>query len=125
MPRGYADSPAGGRRAVIDNPHIVDSYYGTRVKTFTTALFDGVLKAKRRWFMHEYQGRGSIHTHGCVKLEKDPGLVDKTAIAYAGVIAKRRLDEDGNDFDDDERQNLNRLVADGVVVERVVCQYAD
>ena len=46
MPPGYEDSPAGRRRAVIDNPHIVEFFFGARVDAFTSALFDGVLKAK-------------------------------------------------------------------------------
>ena len=78
MPPGYEDSPAGRRRAVIDNPHTVDSFFGAKVDT--SALFDGVLKVKWKSYRHEYQGRGSIHTHGCVKLDNDPGLVELTAV---------------------------------------------
>ena len=91
MPPGFEDSPAGRRRAVIDNSHIVDSFFGTRVDASTSALFDGVLKAKWKWYRHEYQGSGSIHTYGCVKLDNDPGLVERNAVAYAGVLTKRKL----------------------------------
>ena len=105
MPPGYDDSPAGHRRAVIDSPHIVDSFFGARVDAFTSALFDGVLKAKWKWYWHEYQGKGGIHTHGCVKLDYDPGLVELTAVAYAGVLAKRKLDDDNSHLDAEERQH--------------------
>lgn len=67
MPPRYENFAAGRRAAVIDSPHIADSYFGTRVDQFTNAFFDGVLSAKWKWVRHEYQGRGSIHTHGCVK----------------------------------------------------------
>ena len=43
MPPGYEDSPAGCRCAVIDNPHLVESFFGARVDAFTSALFDGVI----------------------------------------------------------------------------------
>ena len=105
MPPGYDESPAGHRRAVIDSPHIVDSFFGARVDAFTSALFDGVLKAKWKWYWHEYQGKGGIHTHGCVKLDYDPGLVELTAVAYAGVLAKRKLDDDNSHLDAEERQH--------------------
>lgn len=46
MPRGYVDSPAGRRRALIENPHIADTYFGDRADAFTRAFFGGVLETQ-------------------------------------------------------------------------------
>ena len=88
MPPSYPDTARGRRLAVIDNPHIVDWYFGHRVNSLINSFFDGVLGSEWRWFRFEYQGRGSIHLHGTVKLKNDPGLVELKATAYEGVCAK-------------------------------------
>lgn len=46
MPPHYDDSATGRRVAVIDNPHIVDLYFGTRVDHFTSYFFDDFLGAE-------------------------------------------------------------------------------
>lgn len=92
MPDAYDDTEAGRRKALIENPHIAVFYFGDRVEAFTSAFFDGILDAEWKWFGHEYQGRGNTHTHGCVKLGNDPGIVDLTCKAYAGVKATAQLE---------------------------------
>ncbi|CAM9108627.1 unnamed protein product [Ectocarpus sp. 8 AP-2014] len=57
MPPGYEDSPAGRRRAPIENPHIADTYFGNRADGFTSAFFGGVLQAQSLWYRREYQER--------------------------------------------------------------------
>lgn len=46
MPPRYDDSAGGRQAAVIDNPDIVDSSFGTRVDHFTSVFFEGVLNAE-------------------------------------------------------------------------------
>ena len=58
MPSGYANTGAGRHKALVENPHIADAYFGERVERFTSAFLDGVLNAEWRWFRHEYQEKG-------------------------------------------------------------------
>ena len=62
MPTGYDGSPAGRRRALIENPHIADTYFGNRADAFTSSFFGGVLQAQSLWYRLEYQGTVS-YTH--------------------------------------------------------------
>ena len=131
MPTGYEDSPAGRRRAVIENPHIADTYFGNRADAFTSAFFGGVLQAQSLWYRLEYQGRGSTNAHGCAWLQNDPGIVDFVCKAYAGRKAAERLEAaEGlaaghGGIGDEERQDLERAVADGQAADSKVCGYAD
>ncbi|CAN0181071.1 unnamed protein product, partial [Laminaria digitata] len=124
MPPRYPDTTAGRRQAVIDNPHIVDWYFGHRVDTLFKSLPDGVLEAEWRWFRFEYQGRGSIHLHGTVKLKNDPGLVALTATVYKGHCAEadlaRREEEVLAEFDD-----LEGKIEAGRAANAKICRYAD
>ncbi|CAM9499968.1 unnamed protein product [Ectocarpus sp. 12 AP-2014] len=132
MPPGYQDSPAGKRRALIENPHIADTYFGNRADALTSAFFGGVLQAQSLWYRLEYQGRGSTHAHGCAWLQDDPGIVDLVCKAYEGRKAAERLEAaeglaagQGGIGDEEERQALERAVADGKTADSKVCRYAD
>ena len=50
MPPSYPDTARGRRLAVINNPHIVDWYFGHRVNALMKSFFDGVLGYEWRWF---------------------------------------------------------------------------
>ena len=84
----YPDTAFRRRRAVIDNPHVVNWHFGHRVDAFMRSYFESVLDAEWHWYKFEYQDRGSIHPHGTVKLKNDPGLAEVTATAYNGVYAE-------------------------------------
>ena len=81
MPPSYPDIALDTRLAVIDNPHIVDWYFGHLVNALMKSFFDGVLGSYWRWFRFKYRGRGSIPLHGTVKLKNDPDLAELTAAA--------------------------------------------
>ena len=81
------------RQNVIDNLHIVDWFFSQRLESFVKHWLYGTLGAKWHWFRYEYQGRGSIHCHGTVKLNNDPGLCHVTQIALKGFLAQKIKDE--------------------------------
>ena len=70
------------RKNVINNPHIFDWFFTQRLESFIKQWLYDTLDAKWHWFRYEYQGRGSIHCHGTVKLNNDPGLCQLTELAF-------------------------------------------
>ena len=71
-------------RAVIDNPHITDAFFVSRLDEFFSHWLDGVMSAEWKWLRFEWQARGSIHAHGCVKVSNDPGLCSLVKTAAQG-----------------------------------------
>jgi hypothetical protein len=61
------------RQNVINNPHVVDCFFTQRLESFVKHWLYDTLGAKWHWFRYEYQGRGTIHCHGTVKQNNDPG----------------------------------------------------
>mgnify|MGYP003333637567 CR=1 FL=1 len=49
------------------------------------------LKVKWVWFRIKYQLRGTAHAHGCLRLIKDPGLIELALNVMKGRIAHRKL----------------------------------
>ena len=71
-------------KAVIDHPHLTDSYFVTRLEEFCTHWLDNVLGTEWKWLRYEWQARGSIHAHGCAKLNNDPGLCNLVKVVAFG-----------------------------------------
>ena len=71
-------------RAVIDHPHLTDSYFVTRLDEFSSHWLDQVMNVEWKWLRFEWQARGSIHAHGCAKLSNDPGLCNLVKTAAQG-----------------------------------------
>ena len=71
-------------KAVIDNPHLTDSYFVSRLDEFSNVWLDRVLDTEWKWLRFEWQARGSIHAHGCAKLRNDPGLCNLVNAAVQG-----------------------------------------
>ena len=71
-------------KAVIDHPHLTDSYFVTRLEEFCNHWLDNVLGTEWKWLRYEWQARGSIHAHGCAKLNNDPGLCNLVKVAAFG-----------------------------------------
>ena len=71
-------------RAVIDNPHVTDAFFVSRLDEFCSHWLDSVMDAKWKWLRSEWQARGSIHAHGCAKLSNDPGLCSLVKTAAQG-----------------------------------------
>ena len=83
-----SSSPSRSERhqAVIDNPHVTDWYFSTKLQDFVQHWLYQSLDAEWHWYRLEYQARGSTHAHGCAKLKNDPGiysLVQKAALAWS------------------------------------------
>ena len=78
-------------KAVIDNPHLTDSYFVSRLDEFSNVWLDRVLHTEWKWYRFEWQARGSIHAHGCAKLTNDPGLCNLVNTAVQGWKLERIL----------------------------------
>ena len=61
-------------QAVINNPHITDWYFSSKLSHWITHWLYNTLDADWHWCCYEYQARGSTHAHGCAKLKNDPVL---------------------------------------------------
>ena len=69
-------------QAVIDNPHLADWFFISRLSQWIDHWLYRTLDADWHWYRLEYQARGSIHAHGYAKLKNDIGictLVQKAA----------------------------------------------
>ena len=128
MPYVEGEEISHGMRvqAVIDNPHITDWFFSSKLSDWLHHwLYDSLaIGAEWHWYRYEYQARGSTHAHGCAKLSNDPGLcklVEKVAAAWA------ILEEPGNGDIDvaslDENDKL--IVQEGQEAKAEVLQYAD
>ena len=54
-------TPAIWIKAVIDHPHITDSYLIIRLEEFNKDWWHHVMDALWKWLRYKWQGRGSIH----------------------------------------------------------------
>lgn len=75
MPPRCDDSEAGRQASVIDNPDIVDSYFGTRVDHFISAFFEGVFNAEWKWFSARVPGQGE-HTYTWLREARQRSWLD-------------------------------------------------
>ena len=48
-------------KTVIDNPHLTDSYFVSRLDEFSNVWLDRVLDTEWKWLRFEWQARGIIH----------------------------------------------------------------
>ena len=72
-------------RAVIDNPHITDAYFVSRVDVFCTHWLDHEMDAEGEWLRFEWQARGMQYSCAWVcKLSNDPGLCNLVKTASQG-----------------------------------------
>jgi hypothetical protein len=88
MPHPPSVQPDHSRKvnAVIDNPHITDWFFTSKLADWVQHWLYGCLDAEWHWHRFEYQARGSAHAHGCAKLNNYPGLcslIEKAALAWS------------------------------------------
>ena len=115
--------------AVIDNPHITDWFFTTKLTDWVQHWLYDALGAEWHWYRYEYQARGSTHAHGCAKLHNDPGLctlIEKAAAAWA-ITEEQQGNSSGNcsaspQHASDER---DRIIREGMEAKALVLQYAD
>ncbi|XP_078352432.1 uncharacterized protein LOC144637171 [Oculina patagonica] len=113
-------------KAVIDHPHLTDSYFVTRLEEFCTYWLDHVLCTEWKWLRYEWQARGSIHAHGCAKLTNDPGLCNLVKVAASGWKLQQilRLHEEHPSYQqlaDDYRPQID----EGNQAQATVIKYVD
>ena len=116
MPGGFSDDPKKGYQNVLENPHLVDWYFGHRLNEFLKIVFDGILECEWRWHRFEWQSRSSIHAHGAAKFKKDPGLIKLTNSVYVGRKAEIKLLEKEQENED----ALKELIRIGKESEKIV-----
>ena len=118
-PPGTQPSHQLHMQAVINNPHITDWYFSSKLSDWIDHWLYKTLDAEWHWCRYEYQARGSTHAHGCAKLKNDPGVCSLVEKAAVGWLASNRR-QDGTDVDDDER-----LIQEGEVAKTAALEYAD
>ena len=101
MPLPSTSEPDHSSRvhAVIENPHITDWFFSSKLLDWIQHWLYDALGAEWHWYRYEYQARGSTHAHGCVKLSNDPGictLIEKAAAAW--VISEEEPHSSGTNI---------------------------
>ena len=79
--------------SVINNPHLTDWFFTSKVSDFVQSWLHDVLDADWYWLRYEYQARGSTHAHGCAKLKNDSGLCHLVETAARGWLEERALND--------------------------------
>ena len=105
-------------QAIIDQPHLTDWYFTSKLAVFLQYWLYDSLDADWHWYRLEYQSRGSTHAHGCAKLKNDPGicaLVQKAAVAWLAA----QDEENTTDCD------AQRLFEEGEQAKATALQYID
>ena len=87
-------------KAIIEHPHITDSYFITILEEFNKHWLHHVMDAEWKCLCYEWQGRGSIHAHGCAKLKNDPGLCDLVKTAALGWKLQKILEQDEPNYEE-------------------------
>ena len=88
--------------------HRANTIFCKQVKSlFDTIFADSGLKCKRWWKRCEYQKRGTVHIHGCFRLDCDPKIMKSTEIVLKVYITGFRINKyNGWEFIDCERISL-------------------
>jgi ATP-dependent DNA helicase PIF1 len=97
--------PAGSKAHTF--PHLVDGYVAMKMDAYVKAIWGS--RAEWTWYRLEYQSRGTVHLHGCVRLRNIPDLNALYAIAQRG-----RLSPESASF-----------VDAGIAAEQQICNIAD
>ena len=109
---------------VINNPHLVDWYFGYRLNKFLEIVFDGILECEWRWHRFEWQSRTAIHAHGAARFKNDPELIDLTANVYKSRLAlKNSIGKVFNDQNDIEI--FNKIIENDIIAEDKVTKFTD
>lgn len=75
--------------AVINNPHITDWFFCSKVSDFVKHWLIDTLDSEWYWLRYEYQAQGSTHAHGCAKLRNDPNLCNLVHSAALGWLEEK------------------------------------
>ncbi|RMZ93746.1 ATP-dependent DNA helicase pif1, partial [Brachionus plicatilis] len=94
MPGPNPKNDADKRKNVINNPHLVDWFFGHKLNEFLHTVFDNILECEWRWHRFEWQSRSTIHAHGAARFKNDPNLIELTTKVYAGRLALKKINEE-------------------------------
>ena len=88
-------------------PHLVDAYVSEKMDEYVKRIWG--VRAEWTWYRLEYQSRGTVHLHGCVRLRNIPNLHGLYVAALTG------------------RSNpLSKVMVDaGLAAEKEICDVAD
>ncbi|RMZ93574.1 ATP-dependent DNA helicase pif1, partial [Brachionus plicatilis] len=123
LPGGFSTDPKKRYFNVLNNPHLVDWYFGIRLNEFLKIVFGGILDCEWRWHRYEWQSRSSIHAHSAAHFKNDPGLNELTKKVYVGRLANTELEKGG--FTPTRLNELIQLVKDGIDIEKKLIIYAE
>jgi hypothetical protein len=76
------------KKMVRDNPHIAAEYFHLRAKCFSEHLH-AIFQAEWYWNRIEAQRRASLHMHGYFKAKRDCDIIQNSAKALLGFLAKK------------------------------------
>ena len=112
-------------QAVINNPHITDWYFTSKLSDFVDHWLYDTLCAEWHWYRLEYQARGSTHAHSCAKLKNDPGICSLVQKAATGWLAQETLQNEFTQCSGTEIADLQKAVQEGQEATTSVLEYVD
>jgi hypothetical protein len=115
-------------RTLRENLHLSAWYFQKRAKIFTEQMRE-VLDISWYWQRIEAQRRGALHLHGCMKMENDSDLQERSRCALLGHLATHRLEhykldqetiriEKNDDPNVDKRKRFSSVEIDAALNEK-------
>ena len=123
MPGTQSTTRSQRYKNVLNNPHLVDWYYGYRLDEFIKLIFVETLRCKWYYYRHERQSRDAIHSHGVCCLENDPGIAMLATEVYKGKLKEQHFPLTSESLVNYERY-LN-IINHGKKAEKRIITYVD
>ena len=108
--------------AVIDNPHITDWFFCTKLADWIQCWLYNALGADWHWYRFKYQARGSTHVHGCAKLSNVPGIC---ALIQKAAAARSILEEESNSTGTNQSEDRARILKEGEEAKATILSYCN
>ena len=106
MPHTTTLGHASRVASVIDNPHLTDWFFHSKLTDFIKYWLQDSLNSEWHWYRYEYQARGSTHAHGCAKLKDDPGLTKLVSAATVGWVEQQNQENTSDEVEISPNQNI-------------------
>jgi hypothetical protein len=123
MPGAPAKTYSEKYKKVLENPHLVDWFFGHKLNEFLKVVFDEILQCEWRWHRYEWQSRSSIHAHGAVRFKNAPDLCKLTMLVYQGRMAEEKIKQPSSNFEC--FVNLKEQIVKGQEAEDAIIKYVD
>lgn len=121
LPGKPAMNPKERYKKVLENPHLVDWFFGFRLEQFIKIIFGELMGYDWVWYRFEWQMRDAIHAHGAIRFSNDPGLIDLTKKVYAGRLAEQRIKSSKTEA----TEGMLEVIKIGKEADLQVCSYVD